>query len=50
MDILNRLLARIVRWRCRAAQRRALRRLDDRLLDDVGLDRATAEREARRMF
>ncbi|MEP2640978.1 DUF1127 domain-containing protein [Roseobacter sp.] len=33
-------------WR----SRRALAQLDAKALDDVGLDPATAEREARRMF
>jgi uncharacterized protein YjiS (DUF1127 family) len=37
-------------WRERARQRRALRRLDERLLRDIGVTRAAAEREARAPF
>jgi uncharacterized protein YjiS (DUF1127 family) len=33
----------------RARQRRALGRLDDRLLRDIGLDRRTAEQEVERL-
>ena len=45
------LLARVVGvWLERARQRRALRNLDDRALDDVGIKRPAAEREARKPF
>lgn len=37
-----------LRWQDRQRQRAALRALDARLLRDVGLSRAQAEREARR--
>ena len=37
-------------WHELARQRRALLRLDDRMLKDIGIARADAEREARRSF
>jgi uncharacterized protein YjiS (DUF1127 family) len=37
-------------WRGRARQRKALKRLDDRLLDDVGLSREQARRETAKPF
>lgn len=37
-------------WRERSRQRRALLELDDRLLSDIGIGRAEAEREAVRPF
>jgi uncharacterized protein YjiS (DUF1127 family) len=37
-------------WHERARQRRALLRLDDRMLKDIGISRADAEREASRPF
>jgi uncharacterized protein YjiS (DUF1127 family) len=37
-------------WRARSAQRRALFRLDDCMLKDVGLSRADVEREAEKPF
>ena len=37
-------------WRDRVRQREALKRLDDRLLDDVGLSREQARREAAKPF
>lgn len=37
-------------WRERAQQRRRLMELDDRLLRDIGLSRADAEREGRKPF
>ncbi len=40
----------IVLWHCRAHQRRALAELDDRLLDDIGVDRASARQEAVKQF
>jgi uncharacterized protein YjiS (DUF1127 family) len=44
------LTGRLRAWRRVAAERRALSRLDDRLLRDIGLDRASAEAEAARPF
>lgn len=38
------------RWRRRAAERRALRQLDDHLLRDIGLDRPRLEEMAARPF
>lgn len=40
----------IVLWRERAKQRRALLRLDQRLLQDIGVSRAEAIAEARKPF
>ena len=40
----------IVLWRERANQRRALLRLDERLLRDIGVSRAEAIAEARKPF
>ena len=37
-------------WHERARQRRALLRFDDHLLRDIGLDRVSAEAEARKPF
>jgi uncharacterized protein YjiS (DUF1127 family) len=37
-------------WHERARQRRALLRLDDRLLHDIGVGRSMAEAEARKPF
>lgn len=39
-----------IRWHQRARERRALLRLDRRMLNDIGLDRASAEAEARKPF
>ena len=41
---------RMPKWRARLRQRRALERLDERLLRDVGIDRLTARREAEKPF
>jgi uncharacterized protein YjiS (DUF1127 family) len=40
----------ILMWRERAKSRRALLGMDDRMLSDVGLDRATARSEGDRPF
>ncbi len=37
-------------WRERSAQRRALGKLDDRLLKDIGLTREQARRETLKLF
>jgi uncharacterized protein YjiS (DUF1127 family) len=44
------LLIRVLFWRDTARQRGDLRRLDDRMLRDIGLSRADVEREAMRPF
>lgn len=44
------LLRLLLRWCDRHRQRRQLGELDDRLLDDVGLTRATADAERRKPF
>lgn len=41
--------AAFLAWQDRQRQRAALRALDDRLLADVGIDRAAAGREGRRL-
>jgi uncharacterized protein YjiS (DUF1127 family) len=40
----------LLSWTDRACQRRRLRALDDRMLRDIGLDRAAAWAEARKWF
>lgn len=40
----------LARWRERAAQRRQLMELDERLLSDIGLTRANAVNEAEKPF
>jgi uncharacterized protein YjiS (DUF1127 family) len=45
-----RLLATIFEWSARARERRALFRLDDHLLKDIGLSRADVAREADKHF
>ena len=45
-----RALATLLTWQERAAQRHALRRLDDRMLADIALSRADVEREASKPF
>jgi uncharacterized protein YjiS (DUF1127 family) len=42
--------ARLLRWHELARQRRALLALNERMLKDIGITRAEAEREARRRF
>ena len=52
--IMNAALVRAIDWLLaaqeRARSRRALLSLDDRMLHDIGLDRARAEREGLRKF
>ena len=43
-------VAKFNRWRSLASQRRALARLDDEALKDIGVSRADATREAKRPF
>jgi uncharacterized protein YjiS (DUF1127 family) len=43
-------VARLLRWHELTRQRRTLRTLDDRMLKDIGVTRADAEREAGRPF
>ncbi|MBV8166856.1 MAG: DUF1127 domain-containing protein, partial [Alphaproteobacteria bacterium] len=43
-------VAQLSFWRERAASRGVLARLDDRMLRDIGLDRATAAEESRTPF
>lgn len=47
---LVRLFDTLGEWRDRAASRRALAKLDARMLADIGLDPATAETEAMKQF
>jgi uncharacterized protein YjiS (DUF1127 family) len=49
-EAIHRLCAGLARCHARWRQRQALRALDDRLLRDIGLTRAEAEREARKPF
>ncbi len=48
--VLSRLLATLDLWYERHHQRRQLELLDDRLLRDIGLDRASAWHEASKPF
>ncbi len=54
MDHISRYLAALwetlFTWRKRASQRRQLASLEDRLLKDMGISRADAEREASKPF
>ena len=49
-SILVRLARAAFQWQARAAQRHALAKLDDRLLQDIGVDRASAKAEAAKPF
>ena len=40
----------VMLWRSRSRQRRALSKLDGRLLDDIGVDRRSARLEAEKWF
>lgn len=44
------LLARVREWQQRAVQRQALASLDQRMLDDIGVDSVDAAIEARKPF
>lgn len=49
-DFLIRLVDWIGTWQDRAAERRRLLALDDRMLVDIGIDRATAIAEGQKPF
>jgi uncharacterized protein YjiS (DUF1127 family) len=49
-SFFRRCLVTLQLWRERARQRHALSKLDDRLLADIGLTRADAERECAQPF
>lgn len=49
-EFLVRILDRVAVWQERTAARRQLARLDDRMLRDIGIDRATADTEAAKPF
>jgi uncharacterized protein YjiS (DUF1127 family) len=46
----SQLVGHLVTWRQRARSRHLLRRLDDRMLRDVGLSRSDVERECAKHF
>lgn len=48
--VLSRALDKVLCWHERLKSRRMLGSLDDRMLRDVGIDRATARREAETPF
>ncbi|MFQ5955783.1 MAG: DUF1127 domain-containing protein [Kiloniellales bacterium] len=48
--LVRRLVERLLTWQRRASERRHLMQLDDRLLHDMGITRAEAEREYRTPF
>ena len=47
---MTRAWATVKLWRSRSVQRADLARLDDRMLDDIGVGRTEAERVARKPF
>lgn len=48
--LVSALLDNLFAWQARAEERQALAQLDERLLRDIGLNRETAAREARKPF
>lgn len=50
VEIKRSMLARIAAWMRLYSERRVLAELDDRLLSDIGVDRADAAAEAKRPF
>ncbi len=46
----DRLLATLYNWQVRISDRRQLRKLDERMLVDIGLNRVDIEREAGKPF
>lgn len=49
-DMVSRMLSALHLWHQRARQRRQLGLLDDRLLRDIGIDRASAREETAKPF
>ena len=49
-DFLIRFFDRVCAWHDRGVERRRLLRLDERMLTDIGIDRATAIEEATKPF
>lgn len=49
-DAVDGLLTLLARWNRRVTERRAMRRIDDHLLRDIGLDRLQLEKMAARPF
>ena len=49
-DLLIRAMDVVFAWQDRASERRRLAELDDRMLHDVGIDRATADAETFKPF
>ena len=49
-DLLIRAMDVLLAWQDRASERRRLAELDDRMLHDVGIDRATADAETFKPF
>ena len=49
-DRLAAVIDRVAAWQERARSRRLLATLDDRMLNDIGVDRATAEHESETAF
>lgn len=49
-DLLIRAMDALLVWQDRASERRRLAELDDRMLHDVGIDRATADAETFKPF
>ena len=49
-ELMGSALAFVYEWRERSRQRRALLRLDDRMLRDIGLSRADVEGEVSKPF
>lgn len=49
-DLVRRPFAAVLAWQARVTERAHLRALDDRLIKDMGLNRADVEREAAKPF
>ena len=49
-NIITHLILKLLRWLELIEQRRRLLQLDDRMLKDIGVSRADAERESQRSF
>ena len=48
--ILNLVSTVLWNWRCRLVERDTLAHMDDRMLEDIGISRAEAHREANKPF